>query len=58
VRWAISSTALWIGPFHWPTFNVADIAVTCGAIALAVAFWQEGRQRHVPTGEQADTAEA
>jgi signal peptidase II len=45
---------VWIGPFHWPTFNVADIAVTCGALALAAAFWQEGRQGHVPAGEPAD----
>jgi signal peptidase II len=32
-----------IGTYRWPTFNVADIAVTCGAIALAVVLWQEGR---------------
>ena len=33
-----------IGSFHWPTFNVADMAVTCGALALAAVFWQEGRR--------------
>lgn len=49
---------VWIGPFHWPTFNVADIAVTCGALALAAAFWQEGRQGHAPAGERADAAGA
>ncbi len=49
---------VWIGPFHWPTFNVADIAVTCGAIALAMAFWQEGRQDTLTAGERADAAEA
>lgn len=31
-----------IGAYRWPTFNVADMAVTCGAIALAVVLWQEG----------------
>lgn len=30
-----------IGTLRWPTFNVADIAVTCGAIALAISFWRE-----------------
>ncbi|MFL5507343.1 MAG: signal peptidase II [Gemmatimonadales bacterium] len=30
-----------IGAYRWPTFNVADIAVTCGAVALAVSFWRE-----------------
>ncbi len=33
-----------IGAFHWPTFNVADMAVTCGAAALALSLWSEGRQ--------------
>jgi signal peptidase II len=32
------------GAFHWPTFNVADMAVTCGACALALSLWGEGRQ--------------
>ena len=31
------------GGFRWPTFNVADMAVTCGAVALAVILWSEGR---------------
>jgi signal peptidase II len=26
---------LGIGDARWPTFNVADIAVSCGALALA-----------------------
>jgi len=33
-----------VGSFHWPTFNVADMAVTCGAAALALSLWREGRQ--------------
>lgn len=32
-----------IGTLRWPTFNVADSAVTCGAIALAISLWLEGR---------------
>lgn len=32
---------LGLGTLRWPTFNVADIGVSCGAIALAVSFWLE-----------------
>jgi signal peptidase II len=38
-----------VGTLRWPTFNVADTAVTCGALVLAAVLWQEGRQ---PTGRQ------
>ena len=34
-----------VGGWRWPTFNVADIAVTCGAIALAISFWREDLHR-------------
>lgn len=34
-----------IGSLRWPTFNVADIAVTCGAVILAIVLWQEGREQ-------------
>ena len=33
-----------IGVHRWPTFNIADTAVTVGAIALALVLWMEGRQ--------------
>ncbi len=39
--------------WRWPTFNVADSAITVGAIALAVCLWLEGR-RHA--GEEARAA--
>src|SRR3989442_404723 len=32
-----------IGSARWPTFNVADSAITVGAIALAVSLWLDGR---------------
>jgi signal peptidase II len=31
------------GTFHFPTFNVADSAVTCGAVLLALSLWNEGQ---------------
>ena len=34
-----------LGSYRWPTFNIADIAVTCGALALALSFWREDVQR-------------
>lgn len=30
-----------VGDWRWPTFNIADIAVSCGAIALAIVLWRE-----------------
>ena len=29
------------GAHRWPTFNVADMAVSCGAVALALVLWRE-----------------
>ena len=30
-----------LGDLRWPVFNIADIAVTTGAIFLALSLWQE-----------------
>ncbi|MFQ6044860.1 MAG: signal peptidase II [Gemmatimonadales bacterium] len=49
---------VYLGPLHWPTFNVADMAVSCGAIALAGVLWFEGRQHERAAARSADTAEA
>jgi signal peptidase II len=32
-----------IGDMRWPTFNVADIGVSCGALLLAWVLWREDR---------------
>jgi signal peptidase II len=38
-----------VGARRWPVFNVADIAVTTGAIFLALSLWREdGRQEDDP----------
>ena len=41
-RGVVDFIDVWIGAFHWPTFNVADMAVSCGAVALAIVLWREG----------------
>ena len=42
-----------IGDTRWPTFNVADIAVSCGAIALAISLWREDARRPEPESASA-----
>ena len=48
VRWS-RGVVDFLGPVdlgfaHFPIFNVADIAITCGAILLALSFWLEERE--------------
>jgi signal peptidase II len=57
-RGVVDFVDVWIGPFHWPTFNVADMAVSCGAVALATALWLEGRSDRDRATEHAGAAEA
>jgi signal peptidase II len=35
---------IWLGFTHWPIFNVADMAISTGAVLLAISFWQEERE--------------
>jgi signal peptidase II len=34
-----------VGAWRWPTFNVADIAVSTGAVILAIVLWNEEEDR-------------
>ena len=34
----------YIGEYHWPAFNVADIAITCGAFAVLVSMYMQNRR--------------
>jgi signal peptidase II len=48
VRWS-RGVVDFIGPVNlgfadFPIFNVADIAITCGAVLLALSFWLEERE--------------
>jgi signal peptidase II len=36
---------VYAGGYHWPTFNVADSAITLGALWLLVELWREDRKR-------------
>ena len=36
-----------VGNWRWPTFNVADIGVSVGAVLLAWVLWREDRNRHL-----------
>jgi signal peptidase II len=42
-----------VGALRWPTFNVADIAVSCGAIALVISMWREDTRRAEPESASA-----
>lgn len=45
-----------IGIHRWPTFNVADIGVSCGAILLAWSLWLEDNERERHAAGQATTS--
>ena len=55
VRWN-RGVVDFIGPINlgfmdWPIFNVADMAISCGAVALALSFWtEEEPEREAPGG--------
>jgi signal peptidase II len=42
-RGVVDFLDLGVGDSRWPTFNVADIAVSMGAVLLAIVLWQEDR---------------
>jgi signal peptidase II len=45
-----------LGFMYWPIFNVADMAITTGAILLGISLWQEGA--HAPGHAAAPAAPA
>ncbi len=55
-----------VGALRWPTFNVADVAVTCGAALLAWVLWGDEPEagpaaapaRSTPSHAAADAADA
>jgi signal peptidase II len=51
-----------LGFMLWPIFNVADMAISCGAVALAISFWTEeeetGKETAVASAERTSEAPA
>ena len=43
-----------LGFMDWPIFNVADSAITCGAVLLGISFWREEQRTRAREGEAAD----
>ena len=39
---------VYVGAYHWPAFNVADSAITCGAILLATTLLRRPKDGAVP----------
>ena len=57
VRWS-RGVVDFIGPldlgfWNFPIFNVADMSISCGAVLLAVSFWQEERREREAAGGEA-----
>ena len=57
VRWD-RGVVDFIGPINlgfmdWPIFNVADMAISCGAVALAISFWMEETEHQESEAELA-----
>ncbi len=47
-----------LGFMHWPIFNVADSAITCGAVLLGISFWREERTRAREAVSESEDASA
>lgn len=39
------------GPYHWPTFNVADASICAGALLLVYDLFAEGKRRPVVSSQ-------
>ena len=53
VRWArgvVDFIDVGIGGMRWPTFNIADVAVSVGAALLAWVLWEEDQAAATATG--------
>ncbi|HEX2779531.1 MAG TPA: signal peptidase II [Gemmatimonadaceae bacterium] len=60
-RGVVDFIDLGAGDWRWPTFNVADIAVTSGALLLALVLWREDREASraaVPAEHPTEPADA
>jgi len=42
-----------VGQYHWPAFNVADIAITCGAFCVIISMYMKNRREQKSSGQRA-----
>jgi signal peptidase II len=42
-----------IGQYHWPAFNVADIAITCGAFCVIISMYMKNRSERKSSARRA-----
>ena len=49
-RGVVEYLVVGVGAVRWPVFNVADIAVTTGAILLAISLWKEEQRLEADAG--------
>lgn len=47
-----------LGFMDWPIFNVADMAISCGAVLLALSFWLEEQEEATPEAARGEPAGA
>ena len=40
----------YVGPYHWPAFNVADIAISCGAFCVIISMYMKNKREQKATG--------
>jgi len=43
-----------LGVMLWPIFNVADMAISVGAVLLAISFWREEQRERLCSSEVGD----
>jgi signal peptidase II len=41
--WVVDYILVYYGSWYWPAFNLADMGITLGGIALLVFLWRGGK---------------
>lgn len=45
IRAVIDFLDFYIGDWHWPAFNVADIAICCGGFLVLISMWHNEKMK-------------
>lgn len=45
---------LYVHQWHWPAFNLADTAITCGTLSLIVSFYRQDKHASDPHKHRSD----